>query len=130
MTIDEHIAYWLGSADDNLKAAEDNLTIGHFDWCLFIGHLVLEKALKALFVKTNENKIPPKIHNLLRLADLSNLILTEEQSQFFSLVNKFQMEGRYPEAKSEFYKMATKEFTNTNFQILKENYHWLKSQII
>lgn len=95
---------------------------GRFSWCLFIGHLVLEKALKANYVKANNNKIPPKIHNLLRLADESNIELTPEQARLFADVNRFNMEGRYAEFKNQLYKIATKEFTEEMITKIKENF--------
>jgi len=53
---------------------------GKYDWCLFVGHLALEKLLKALFVDQHENDMPPKIHNLVRLAELSSIGLNEDQN--------------------------------------------------
>jgi len=50
MKIDEHLKYWLNSADHHLDTAESLLSAGKYDWCLFLGHLVLEKGLK-LFLK-------------------------------------------------------------------------------
>ncbi|NOX87231.1 MAG: HEPN domain-containing protein [Chlorobi bacterium] len=35
-----------------------------YSWALFIGHLMIEKLLKAYFVQKNES-YPPYIHNLL-----------------------------------------------------------------
>ena len=49
----------------------------HYDWSLFIGHLVIEKLLKALFIKTNDDIDVSKIHNLVLLADRAKLILTD-----------------------------------------------------
>ena len=40
---------------------------GKYDWCLFIAHLVLEKTLKALYVRDNA-RMPPPIHKLDVLA--------------------------------------------------------------
>ena len=74
MNIHEHIKYWIDSADDDLISAESNLRTKRYNWCLFIGHLVLEKTLKALYVQVNNNSVPPKTHNLLKLAELSKLL--------------------------------------------------------
>jgi HEPN domain-containing protein len=35
MKIDEHIKYWLNSADHDLDTAESLFAVGKFDWCLF-----------------------------------------------------------------------------------------------
>lgn len=129
MTIKEHIDYWIESAENDLKAATNLFDSGNYSWCLFIGHLVLEKTLKAIYVKSNNNSIPPKIHNLSRLAELSKLSPEIEIDKFLVLANKFHLEGRYPEYKSEFYKTCTKEFAESNFNQVKEVYKWLKSQL-
>ncbi|MHB1688465.1 MAG: HEPN domain-containing protein [Ignavibacteriaceae bacterium] len=39
---------------------------GRYDWSLYVAHLSLEKILKARWVKDNEDKIPPKIYNLVK----------------------------------------------------------------
>jgi len=58
MKIDEHIKYWLDSAAHDLDVAESLFESGKYDWCLFIGHLVLEKVLKALLVYKTNNRHP------------------------------------------------------------------------
>lgn len=129
MTKEEHIAYWLKSAEHDLNAAESLFQSGKYDWCLFIGHLVLEKTIKAIYVNANENKVPPKIHNLVKLAELSSIKLTDEQKVFLDEVNDFNLETRYPDYKLEFYKRCTKDFTENYFSKIKEYSNWLKSQL-
>lgn len=107
MTIQEHIEYWTDSADNDLKTADALFETGNYSWTLFISHLILEKALKAHYVKSNNNAIPPKIHNLSRLAELTDLMLDEETEEFHVKANKFNIEGRYPQYKNEFYKLYT-----------------------
>ena len=102
MTKDEHVKYWLNSAGHDLETAESLFASGRYDWCLFIGHLVLEKILKALVVLNNEDNLPPKIHNLVKLAKLASLKLTMEQEMFFDEVNDFNLESRYPDYKFAF----------------------------
>ena len=129
MTIEEHIAYWIDSADEDLQSAQSNFEHGTYVWCLFIGHLAIEKVLKALYVISSGNKTPPKIHNLLRLAVLSNVQLNDEQAKFFDKVNEFNIQCKYPHYKIKFSKKATKEYTLENFTKIKESYQWLKSLI-
>ena len=129
MTKEEHVRYWLESAAHDLDAAESLFQSKKYDWCLFLGHLVLEKVLKALYVNANNNKMPPRIHNLSRLADLSALALTEEQRLFLDKINDFNLDVRYPDYQQEFYKQCTRESTEPYFTKIKEYYEWFKSQI-
>lgn len=96
---------------------------------MFIGHLVLEKTLKALYVHANNNQLPPKTHNLIKLARRCELNLTEEQEIFLDEVNDFNLEVRYPQYKNEFHKKCTKQFSENYYQKINEMMIWLKSQI-
>ena len=102
MKIKDHIKYWLDGAEHDWDAAKSLFSSGKYDWCLFIGHLVLEKTLKALFIQDNNNQLPPKTHNLVKLARHTNINMTEEQEIFLDEVNDFNLEARYPQYKSEF----------------------------
>ncbi|HEX9972827.1 MAG TPA: HEPN domain-containing protein [bacterium] len=53
MTTKEYVAYWCESAQHDLESAESMLESGRYDWCLFVGHLALEKMIKAIFVNRN-----------------------------------------------------------------------------
>ena len=125
MTKDEHIKYWIKGAEDDLSAAESLFNAEKYNGCLFIAHLVLEKMLKALFILRNDNKIPHKTHNLLKLAEKSGLKLTEERQIFLDEVNSFNLESRYPDYKNTFYKKCDKEFTENYFVKIKEYIKWL-----
>lgn len=130
MTQEEHIKYWLDSAEHDLETLDALYETGKYDWSLFIGHLVLEKLLKAIFVKNNDNKIPPKLHNLVRLAEESHLMIDNNKKIILDKINDFNIEVRYPDYKNEFYKTCTKEFAEENLKEIKELYQWLKSQIM
>ncbi|RJP70104.1 MAG: HEPN domain-containing protein [Ignavibacteriales bacterium] len=125
----EHIKYWLDSAIHDLDAAESLFKNKKYDWCLFIGHLVLEKTLKAIYVLKNPETMPPKVHNLVRISEYCGLDLTEEQRYFFDEINDFNIEARYPSYKFDFYQLCTKEFTEKYFELIKETHKWLLSQL-
>ena len=128
MTKDEHIKYWLDSATHDLDTSRDLLEIGRYDWALFIGHLALEKTLKANYVN-HHNKIPPKLHNLVRLAELSTLELNVKRKNLLDKINDFNIEVRYPAYRQEFYKICTKEFATENLEIIEDFIKWIESQI-
>ena len=125
----EHINYWLKSAKHDLATAEDLIENKHYDWCLFIAHLVIEKTLKALWVRDNDNNIPPKVHNLLKLTELININLSDEQKMFLMNINDFNIEARYPDYKFSFHKKCTRKFTTETFNEIKILYKWLLKQI-
>ncbi len=127
MTKDEHVKYWIESAQHDLESAKSIFKSGRYDWCLFVGHLALEKILKAVFVESNDNKIPPKIHNLVRLAELSKIELDEEQKFNLDKINDFNIQTRYPDYNLEFYKRCSTEYTDEYFCKIKEFYTWFKS---
>ncbi len=129
MTKEEHIKYWIESAEHDLDTSDTLFNAEKYAWSLFLGHLVLEKLLKALYVQNNDNKIPPKLHNLVRLSELSSIDITEDRKILLDKINDFNIEARYPEFKNEFYKTCTKEFAAESLNQIKELYQWLKSQI-
>ena len=71
------IDYWINSASHDLDVSETLFKNGKYDWCLFIAHLVLEKMLKAFYVK-NICKLPPRIHDLVRMAKMAKIEFDEE----------------------------------------------------
>lgn len=127
MKLHDHIQFWLDSAEHDLETANSLFSTGKYDWCLFLGHLVLEKALKAVYVKDNENRLPPKTHNLVKLAEKTTIALNVGKKLFLDEVNDFNIEIRYPKYKQEFYKTCTKEFAEEYFMKIKEHFKWIKS---
>jgi len=94
--------YWLEMCDEDLISAKWNLKGKRFLWVAFICHLVVEKSLKAIIAERT-NKIPPKIHDLLQLAEKGNILdkLSESQKSFCDFMNKFYIEARYEDYKAK-----------------------------
>ncbi|MGQ9569598.1 MAG: HEPN domain-containing protein [Thermodesulfovibrionales bacterium] len=124
----EHIEYWLNSAEHDLNVAKILFQNKKYDWCLFIGHLVIEKVLKAFYAR-DTGESPSWIHNLLRLSENTKLSLSDEQKQLLGEINRFNIEARYPDYKRSFYKLCTEEFTRDYFMKIRGLYQWLLSQM-
>ncbi len=122
------IKYWLESSDDDFDTMVAIFDSKRFHWSLFVGHLMIEKLLKALYVKTN-NDYPPLIHSLLRLAEKCNLDLSEEQRLFLVTVTAFNINARYDDYKMSFQQKCTSEFTAIWIEKLKKNRQWIKKLI-
>lgn len=112
MTKQEHIDYWLKTSNDDWEAALLLFQNKKYVQALFFGHLTLEKLCKAHWVKDNQNNIPPRTHNLVRLVSETTLELSEEQLLFLEEYNDFQLEGRYPDYLFEVHKRCNFVFTN------------------
>ena len=119
------ILYWVSSSDRDYKVMLDLLEKGHYSWSLFIGHLVLEKLLKAVYSQ-KYTKNPPLIHDLFRLAERSKLELNEDQKDILDTVTTFNIQARYDDYKLEFHNKCTKDFTEKWIRSIKEFRIWLK----
>jgi HEPN domain-containing protein len=124
----KQVDYWIEQSDNNLPVAESMLEKGHYTWSLFIGHLILEKILKAIYIR-EQQKIAPRIHDLVKLAKSTTLNLTDEQFIFLSEVSDFNMESRYPDEKNQFARKCNREFAMDYLRRIKEMHSWLKKQI-
>ena len=128
MTKDEIIKYWLNSAKLDLKAMNSLFRSGHYVWALFLGHLVIEKLLKAVYVNNIDTNVP-YIHNLTKIAEEARLELSEKQKDFLAEVTTFNIKVRYPDYKGRFYKKASKKFTEHYIKEIKEFRKWLIKKI-
>lgn len=127
--LDKLIKYWSDNSDEDFDTMITLFESKKFNWALFVGHLMIEKLLKALYVKTN-NDYPPYIHNLLRLAEKCGLELTDDQKLFIVTVTAFNINARYDDYKMSFQQKCTPEFTATWIENLKINRQWIKKLII
>jgi len=94
MDVQKQIDYWVTSSQEDFAAAKSLLEKGHFRHCLFFAHLAIERMLKA-HVTRKINDVPPRTHNLLRLAEIADLKLDTEQQQFLREFDVYQLAGRY-----------------------------------
>jgi HEPN domain-containing protein len=125
---DKLIQFWVLDSDEDFETMKAMFESGRFSWSLFIGHLAIEKLLKAYFVKVNSNH-PPFIHNLLRLAEKSNLQLTENQKEQLLAITAFNLNTRYDDYKLSFRKQCTLEFTSHWIEKINLLRTWIKELI-
>ena len=122
------IDYWLKSSAEDFDTMVVLFENKKNNWSLFIGHLLVEKLLKALFIKVNSD-YPPMTHNLLRLAEKSNIKLAEERKIFLVSVTAFNINARYDDYKRSFQLQCTPEFTRYWVEEIKTNIVWIKELI-
>lgn len=96
INIERQITHWYETAFSDLETAEILFEKGKIIQSLFFCHLSIEKMLKALYVKGNQN-IPPKSHDLFYIASKTNIKITDNQNELLAMLMKYQLEGRYPD---------------------------------
>ena len=106
----DKVEYWVNLCDEDLLTAKVLLAKERFLHMGFFCHLLVEKALKAV-ISSQTNEVPPKIHNLITLADRSGVLpdLSEAQLNFLEKLNPLQIEARYPEHKDAIAKTLSHE---------------------
>lgn len=126
MDLSKVAEYFKFSAERDWKTAQALFTsVKRYDACLFFCHIVLEKSLKFLVIKAS-GKLPPYSHDLVRLAILAGLKLTEKQKKNLRVITTFNISGRYDTDKKDFYKSCTKEYAGKYLEISKKLYLWLR----
>jgi HEPN domain-containing protein len=130
MKYKEKIEYWIDLADYDFETAKVMLLSNRFLYVGFMCHQCIEKALKALYVKT-KLEAPPKIHSLsilIRKIGLEN----DLSDSFIELVDKLDplnIEARYPTYKDELFKSLTKDYCQIVFDQTSELLKWIKTKL-
>lgn len=123
------IKYWINGSDEDFETMMVMYNSKRYSWSLFIGHLMIEKLLKAYFLKV-KSEHPPFIHNLLRLAEKSDLVLTDDLKKKLITVTAFNINARYDDYKMSFKNLCTPDFTDEWIEIIKEIRLWIRQLIV
>jgi len=106
-----YINFWIEQAEDDWLAMGALMKGKKYLQALFFAHLVIEKICKAIWIKHNESNVPPRTHNLLYLIAATPVDLSDEESEFLLYLNRFQLEGRYPDYYTKLYQICNESFT-------------------
>ncbi|HNW50151.1 MAG TPA: HEPN domain-containing protein [Prolixibacteraceae bacterium] len=119
--------FWIETSDNDYQTMENLFKSKDFHWSLFMGHLVLEKLLKASVVKETK-KNAPFTHDLTKLAKIAGFNFSEEQLDMLDTITTFNLNARYDSYKKAFYKKCTFEFTNQWINHIRDLRSWIKQQ--
>ena len=128
----EKVEYWIELADYDIESAKVMLKGGRYLYVGFMCHQTVEKALKAVIARDcEEGEIPPKIHDLGKLAVRSKIFdkMTDEQKVFIEYLNPLNIEARYPEHKKRISEMLTCEKCEEIFEGTEALLCWIKEQL-
>ncbi|MBU3924414.1 HEPN domain-containing protein [Patescibacteria group bacterium] len=123
---------WLDYAKADLEAAEvlSQHPKSHWSYQLAVLHChqAVEKILKTIIVARDEE--PKKIHDLVRLGELSKLEFSLEDQDYIKELNIHYQPSRYPDI---FYKESTPRYSKENMEHhlekTKKLFLWIKTKI-
>lgn len=126
--IEKTLFYWLEGAKYDLDVANAMLKSKKYPYALFMGHLSLEKLLKAFVVKYTKTHAP-FTHSLPYLAEKSGVKIPEKILIKLREFMEFHFEARYPDANKAFYKKCTKAYASTKLKEIKEVFKWVRAKL-
>jgi HEPN domain-containing protein len=122
------IEYWFNGSETDFKTMEDLFHTKNNHWALFMGHLVIEKLAKALYVKQKAD-YPPLLHDLRRILEKSGVEIDTDQRVILDTITRFNINARYDDFKNSFYKLCTDDFTQEWIVKIKECRLWIKTML-
>ena len=125
LNIQKQINYWITGAEDDIETAGLLIREKRTLHGLFFCHLVIEKAIKAHVVKQIED-IAPRTHNLIYLAEQTELDFDDSTQLFLGILMKYQLLGRYPDYNPV---LPNQLIVNEYFNRTKELLQWLKMKL-
>ena len=128
LDIEKIIAHWIDTSDNDFDTMNKLYDSQSYNWALFLGHITIEKLLKGYYVNRHK-KHAPTIHNLFRLAELSEIELSEQYSDWLDTITSFNINARYDNYKKEFYYLCTKEYTQKWMNRIMELRQWIKKML-
>jgi HEPN domain-containing protein len=128
ISFDKIVKHWIETSDDDFNTMLSLYNSKSYGWALFLGHISIEKLLKAHFVNKNKQHAP-FTHNLYRLAELSEIELTNDYSDWLDKITSFNLNARYDDYKREFYSLCTESFTAEWIEKIKILRTWIKQML-
>ena len=123
--IEKQVAYWRDSAAEDWQVAQGLIKHRQVRHGLFFAHLTLEKSLKALVCHQTRD-LAPRIHSLVRLAELAGLALEPDRVKLLAEINAFNLEGRYPDMVMP---QPSPAEARAYLRRISEVYEWLMNQL-
>ncbi len=77
--VEKVVKHWIETSDEDFETMISLFNSKSYSWSLFLGHISVEKLLKVFYVQKNKTHAP-FTHNLYRLAELSEIELSDQFS--------------------------------------------------
>ena len=128
MDIEKIYNHWITVADKDFSTMMNLYNSKDYHWALFVGHIVIERLMKAVVVK-NTKANAPFTHDLRRLSKLSQIEFEDQHIIWLDTITAFNINARYDSYKQAFYKKCTPNFTSEWISHIKELREWIKARL-
>ena len=130
MTKEKKIKYWKDLSNYDLETAIAMFETKRYLYVAFMCHQVIEKILKSYYSKLKD-ETPPFTHKLIYLAIHGGFYDSFDQQQidFITEIEPFNIETRYPEYKERLLKRLSPNYCERLIEKTKELQQWIIEQI-
>ena len=118
-------ANWLAQVDYDIATAEQMLQTEPYIYVIFMSHMALEKVLKALVTEETQ-KLPPRTHNPIDLAQRAHVVLSQAQQDFLGKLNNTSVVVRYPDDLSAMVSQYPEAIAQDYLEQTKELILWVR----
>ena len=126
--IEKTYLHWINTSDKDYVTMMNLFNSKDYHWALFIGHIVIERLLKACIVKQTE-KHAPFTHDLTKLSTYTGITFSEIYLDWLDSISTFNLNARYDSYKEAFYKKCTPEFTSEWIDKINTLRSWIKTML-
>ncbi len=119
---------WAERAIYDLDTARAMLESKRYLYVLFCCQQAVEKMLKAIIVKRSQ-ELPPRLHQLVRLAERAQVPLNEEQADFLRELSTHYIQSRYPEEIEDISSQLSVQQARQVVKQTEEMVRWLNSML-
>lgn len=119
---------WAERAVYDLDTARAMLESKRYLYVLFCCQQAVEKMLKAVIAKRSQ-ELPPRLHQLVRLAERAQVPLNEEQADFLRELSTHYIQSRYPEEIEDISSQVSVQQAQQVVKRTEEVVRWLNSML-
>lgn len=122
--------YWIQIAAYDLETAKAMLDAGRYLYVGFMCHQSIEKILKGVFTIKSET-VPPKIHNLARLLQLTKLDsdIPDDLLETLNELNPLNIATGYPDQEFEIIQDFDYDYSSELLEKTRGLFEWIKTKI-
>lgn len=125
---DKDVKSWVDASRYDLETARALLASRRYLYVLFMCQQCLEKLLKAHLTRRTA-AFPPRIHSLMRLAELAGLELSQDDNALLERLSLYYLQSRYPPEIQALAKQITRSAAMTHLAQTETLWKRLKRQL-